>query len=144
MAIRPAIPPRNCGRAPAPAGQLDFLPDLSDNALDEQVAHVALVRPVVRVAQNGLNGVPTVTTLKASQTRIPPDTFNRVAYQGERVRIERRGAKPVFLVSEEDLALLEQLEDRYWVQEGRKALEEFEKSGQKPVPWERIKDRLGL
>ena len=85
-----------------------------------------------------------MTTLKASETRIPPDAFNRVAYQRERVRIERRGGKPVFLVSEEDLALLESLEDRYWAEEGRAALEEFAKSGQKPIPWEKIKQRLGL
>jgi len=85
-----------------------------------------------------------MTTLKASTTRIPPDTFNRVAYQRERVRIERRGAKPVFLVSEEDLELLEVLEERYWAEEGRKALREFEKSGRKPVPWEKIRTRLGL
>ena len=85
-----------------------------------------------------------MSALKASQTRIPPDTFNRVAYQGERVRIERRGAKPIYLVSEEDLDLLETLEDRYWAQEGRQALEEFEKSGRKPVPWEKIRQRLGL
>lgn len=85
-----------------------------------------------------------MTTLKASRTRIPPDTFNRVAYQRERVRIERRGAKPVFLVSEEDLELLEQLEDRYWADEGRKALEEFERSGKKPAAWQEIKKRLRL
>ncbi len=83
-------------------------------------------------------------TLKASQTRIPPDAFNRVAYQGERVRIERRGGKPVFLVSEEDLELLETLEDRYWAEEGRKALQEFKRSRGKPIPWEKIKERLGL
>jgi PHD/YefM family antitoxin component YafN of YafNO toxin-antitoxin module len=85
-----------------------------------------------------------MTTLQASQTRIPPDAFNRVAYQRERVRIERRGGKPVFLVSEEDLDLLEMLEDRYWAEEGRKALAEFKRSGEKPVPWEKIKARLGL
>lgn len=85
-----------------------------------------------------------MTTIKASATRIPPDTFNRVAYQSERVRIERRGGKPVYLVSEEDLALLEKLEDQYWAEEGRKALEEFERSGRKAVPWTRIKKRLGL
>jgi len=85
-----------------------------------------------------------MTTLKASKTRIPPDTFNRVAYQRERVRIERRGAKAVFLVSEEDLELLEALEDRYWAEEGRSALEEFERSGEKPVPWDEVKKRLGL
>jgi len=85
-----------------------------------------------------------MTRLKASQTRIPPDTFNRVAYQRERVRIERRGSRPVFLVSAEDLRLLEELEDRYWAAEGRKALKAFEKSGQKAVSWEKIKERLGL
>jgi hypothetical protein len=85
-----------------------------------------------------------MTNLKASQTRIPPDTFNRVAYQRQRVRIDRRGGRPVFLVSEEDLELLEKLEDRYWAEEGQKALKEFERSGKKPVPWEKIKERLGL
>jgi len=85
-----------------------------------------------------------MTTLKASRTRIPPDTFNRVAYQGERVRIERRGGKCVYLVSEEDIELLGRLEERYWAEEGRKALEEFRKSGQKPVPWEKVRQRLGL
>jgi PHD/YefM family antitoxin component YafN of YafNO toxin-antitoxin module len=85
-----------------------------------------------------------MTTLKASRTRIPPDTFNRVAYQRERVRIERRGARPVYLVSEDDLALLEKLEDRYWAEEGRKALREFKRSGRKAVPWEQLKKELGL
>ena len=85
-----------------------------------------------------------MTTLKASKTRIPPDAFNRVAYRRERVRIERRGGKPVFLVSEEDLEILEKMEDRYWAEEGRKALEEFKRSGKKPVPWVRIKEKLGL
>jgi len=85
-----------------------------------------------------------MTTLKASKTRIPPDAFNRVAYQRERIRIERRGGKPVFLVSEEDLELLEMLEDRYWAQEGQKALAEFRKSGLKPIPWEKVRQKLGL
>jgi PHD/YefM family antitoxin component YafN of YafNO toxin-antitoxin module len=85
-----------------------------------------------------------MTTLQASQTRIPPDAFNRVAYQRERVRIDRRGGKPVFLVSQEDLELLEMLEDGYWAEEGRKALEEFKQSAEKPIPWEQVKARLGL
>jgi PHD/YefM family antitoxin component YafN of YafNO toxin-antitoxin module len=85
-----------------------------------------------------------MTTLKASDTRIPPDTFSRVAYQRERVRISRRGGKPVFLVSEEDLSLLQALEDRYWTLEGRQALKEFQRSGQKAVPWEKVKKRLRL
>ena len=85
-----------------------------------------------------------MTTLKAAKTRIPPDAFNRVAYQRERVRIERRGGRPVFLVSQEDLDLLELLEDRHWAEEGRKALEEFKRSGAKKIPWEKVKERLGL
>jgi hypothetical protein len=85
-----------------------------------------------------------MTTLQASQTRIPPDAFNRVAYQRERVRIDRRGGKPVFLVCQEDLELLEMLEDGYWAEEGRKALEEFKQSGEKPIPWEQVKAKLGL
>ena len=85
-----------------------------------------------------------MTVLKASKTRIPPDAYNRVAYQRERVRIERRGGKAVFLVSEEDLETLEKLEDQYWAAEGRKALEEFNRSGQKTIRWEDIKKRLRL
>ena len=85
-----------------------------------------------------------MTTLKASETRIPPEAFNRVAYQRERVRIVRRGGRPVFLVSEEDLELLEKLEDLYWAEEGRKALDEFRKSGRKPIPWDKVRQRLGL
>jgi hypothetical protein len=86
----------------------------------------------------------TMTTLKASKTRIPPDTFNRVAYQGARVRIERRGAKPVFLICGEDLERLQLLEDRYWAEEGKKALAEFRKSGKKAIPLEKLKAELGL
>jgi PHD/YefM family antitoxin component YafN of YafNO toxin-antitoxin module len=85
-----------------------------------------------------------MTTLKASKTRIPPDAFNRVAYQRDRIRIERRGGRPVYIVSEEDLELLEKLEDIYWAEEGRKAIAEFKRSGSKPVPWEKIRKRLGL
>jgi len=50
----------------------------------------------------------------------------------------------VYLVSQEDLAFLEKLEDRYWAEEGKKALKEFEKSGEKAIPWEKTKAELGL
>ena len=85
-----------------------------------------------------------MTTLKASQTRIPPDAFNRVAYQQERVRIERRGGRAVYLVSEEDVTLLDELEDRYWAEEGAEALAEFKQSGQKGIPLAKVRQRLGL
>jgi len=89
-------------------------------------------------------GCAAMTTLKASETRIPPDAFNRVAYQGERVRIVRRGGRPVYLISEEDIERLEALEERYWAEEGQRALSEFRKSERKPIPLEDIKTRLGL
>jgi len=85
-----------------------------------------------------------MTTLIASQTRIPAETFSRVAYQRERVRIERRGSRPVYLVSEDDLQMLQRLEDRYWAEEGEKALAEFKNSGEKAVDWETLKAKLGL
>jgi PHD/YefM family antitoxin component YafN of YafNO toxin-antitoxin module len=82
-------------------------------------------------------------TLKASRTRIPADTLQRVACKGERVRIERRGAKPVYLVPEEDLKRIERVEDRYWAKAGRKALREFRKSGEKAIPWAELRAELG-
>jgi PHD/YefM family antitoxin component YafN of YafNO toxin-antitoxin module len=91
-----------------------------------------------------LGGSRAMTTLRASKTRIPPDTFSRVAYQGERIRIERRGGKPVYLVSEDDLRLLETLEDRYWAEQGRKALDDFRESGQKSIPLKKLKAELGM
>jgi len=70
--------------------------------------------------------------------------FSRVAYQRERVCIKRRGSRPVYLVSEDDLEMLQRLEDRYWAEEGEKALAEFKRSGEKAVDWETLKAKLGL
>ena len=85
-----------------------------------------------------------MTALTASQARIPPDTFNRVAYQGERVRIDRRGAPSVAIIPIEDLELLEFLEDQIDIQDAHKALAEMKAKGEKPVPWDEVKSRLGL
>ena len=80
-----------------------------------------------------------MTTMRASEARIPPDTFNRVAYQGERVRVERRGAPPVAIVSIRDLELLEFLEDQIDIEAAAKALADMKGKGEKPVPWEEAK-----
>jgi hypothetical protein len=85
-----------------------------------------------------------VEALKASQTRIPPETFNRVAYQGERVRVDRRGGKPLYLVSQEDLDLLAKLEDVHWTEEGQRALEEFDRSGEPSIPFSELRKHLGI
>ncbi len=85
-----------------------------------------------------------MTTLSASRTRIPPDAFNRVAYKGERIRVERRGGPSVVIICEEDAALLEALEDRLDLEEAREALAKMKAKGQKPVAWEKAKAALGL
>jgi prevent-host-death family protein len=85
-----------------------------------------------------------LTVLTASQARIPPDTFNRVAYRGERVRIERRGAPSVAIIPIEDLELLEFLEDQIDIEAAQKALADLKTKGEKPVPWDEVKARLGL
>jgi PHD/YefM family antitoxin component YafN of YafNO toxin-antitoxin module len=85
-----------------------------------------------------------MTTLAASKTRIPPDAFNRVAYGGERIRVERRGAPAVAIVSIQDLELLEYLEDRLDIEAAEKALANMKKKGEQPADWEDVKARLGL
>ena len=85
-----------------------------------------------------------MTVLTASQARIPPDTFNRVAYRGERVRIERRGAPAVAIIPIEDLELLEYLEDQIDIEAAKNALEEMKANGETPIAWDEAKTRLGL
>ena len=72
------------------------------------------------------------------------DALNRVAYQGERIILERRGKGVAAIVPMDDLALLEALEDREDVKAARKALAEMKRTGQKPIPWEKVKKELGL
>jgi prevent-host-death family protein len=52
------------------------------------------------------------------------DALNRVAYAGERIILERRGKGVAALVSMEDLALLERIEDEQDIKAARKALKE--------------------
>ncbi len=52
------------------------------------------------------------------------DAINRVAYAGERIILERRGKGVVALVSMDDLALLEEMENRSDIRAAKKALKE--------------------
>jgi prevent-host-death family protein len=52
------------------------------------------------------------------------DAINRVAYAGERIILERRGKGVAALVSVEDLALLEELENQADIRAAKKALKE--------------------
>ncbi|MBC8105028.1 MAG: type II toxin-antitoxin system Phd/YefM family antitoxin [Anaerolineae bacterium] len=72
------------------------------------------------------------------------DTVNRVAYQGERVILERRGTGVAAIVSMEDLALIEKLEDEADAKAARKALEEMKRKKLKPIPWTKARKQLGL
>ena len=72
------------------------------------------------------------------------DTLNRVAYQGERIVLERRGKGVAALVSMDDLAALERMEDEIDAREAKKALADMKRKGLKPIPWEQVKAELAL
>lgn len=67
------------------------------------------------------------------------DALNRVAYAGERIVLERRGKGVAALVSMEDLALLEEMENLADIRAAKKALKEKGR-----VPLDKIKARLGM
>ncbi len=67
------------------------------------------------------------------------DAINRVAYAGERIIVHRRGKDVAALVSVEDLAVLENLEDMIDLTDAREALKE-----PGSVSWEKMKKDLGL
>jgi len=67
------------------------------------------------------------------------DALNRVAYGGERVILARRGKGVVALVSMDDLAVLERLEDE---SDLRAALKARKEKG--AVPLKKVKARLGM
>ena len=71
------------------------------------------------------------------------DALNRVAYQGDRVVLERRGKGVAAIVSIDDLELLEALEDYEDVRAAKRTLAEMKRKGQKPVPLADIINRLG-
>jgi prevent-host-death family protein len=66
------------------------------------------------------------------------EALNRVAYQGERVVMHRRGKPVAALVPLEDLAILEALENERDLAGARKALRE-----KGSVPLEKLKAELG-
>ena len=68
------------------------------------------------------------------------ETLNRVAYQGERVVIHRRGKDVAVLINTEEAALLEMLEDFSDLRAAKEAMAE----GGEPVSIEDVKKELGL
>ena len=69
------------------------------------------------------------------------DLVNRAAYGKERVGLTRHGRRVAAIVSIEDLALLERLEDRIDLDAARAALAENE---DEPEAWKDVRQALDL
>ena len=78
----------------------------------------------------------TVTEAEGTLAR----TVRRVLEERERVTLTEGGKPVAAIVTAEDLAFLEALEDRVDLEEARKALVE----GGPSIPWEQIKAELGI
>lgn len=77
-----------------------------------------------------------MTRVPASKAREQfADILNDVAFRGERVVLHRHGKDVAAVISVEDLALLEALEDRYDLEAAQEALQEPGAS----TPWEQLK-----
>jgi len=68
------------------------------------------------------------------------DAISRVAYKGERILVRRSGKDVVAIVSIEDLATLEAMEDHRDIEAARAALAESDER----IPYEKIRRELGL
>jgi prevent-host-death family protein len=82
-----------------------------------------------------------MTRLAATEARIRfADVVNDVAFRGQRVVLQRHGKDIAAVVPIEDLALLEELEDRIDLEAARKALRDKEPA----VAWDALKRELGI
>ena len=70
------------------------------------------------------------------------DLINRVAYGKDRVVLTRRNKPLAAVVPFEDIALIEEIEDREDLKAARTAIREAKRKG--TIPWTRIKKELGL
>lgn len=82
-----------------------------------------------------------MTTLNITEIRDNlSEAISRVAYKGERILVRRSGKDVVAIVSVEDLAALEAMEDEYDIQAARAALAESDER----IPYEKVRRELGL
>jgi len=72
------------------------------------------------------------------------DVVNRAFYAKERVALTRYGHTLAAIVPAEDLELLEAMEDRIDADDARQVLADMKAKGEKPIPWAKVKKRLGL
>jgi prevent-host-death family protein len=87
----------------------------------------------------------TTVTTKDARNQLS-ELVNRAAYGKERIVLTRRGKSIAALVPLDDLLALEQmmrrLEDQADLEAAQKALDEAKHKG--TVPWEKVKEELGL
>jgi PHD/YefM family antitoxin component YafN of YafNO toxin-antitoxin module len=69
------------------------------------------------------------------------EAVSRVTKKKERIVLQRRGKDVAALVPLEDLALLEELEDRRDVEEAKRRLAD---PNDKTIPYEQVRRELGL
>ena len=81
-----------------------------------------------------------ITTVTARQNF--SDLINRVAYGKDRIVLTRRNQPLAAVVPIEDMALLEEIEERHDLKAARAALREVARKGTRP--WTQIKKELGL
>ena len=71
-------------------------------------------------------------------------TLRRVSRGKERIVLSERGKEVAILVPIGDMRLLREIEDRQDNEAADRALAEMAATGEKPIPWEKVKERLGL
>jgi prevent-host-death family protein len=82
-----------------------------------------------------------MTTLNITEMRDNlSEAISRVAYKGERILVRRSGKDVVAIISIDDLATLEAIEDQRDVEAARAALAESDER----IPYEKIRRELGL
>lgn len=84
-----------------------------------------------------------MTTLTASKTRIPRKVFAKVVHKGERVKITKYDEE-IYLVSKEDMELLQTIEDSVDGMLADEVMERIRKGKERAIPWEEAKKELGL
>jgi antitoxin Phd len=68
-------------------------------------------------------------------------TINKVAYENERIILDRRGKEVAAIISIEDLKLLEKIEDYIDIHEAERLLAD---PMEKPIPYEQVRKELGF
>ena len=86
-----------------------------------------------------------MTHMAASKARADfAEVVRRAEHKGERIVLSRNGKDVAAIVPVEDVALLEELEEKGDLAAVRAALAETRRKREKPIPWEQARELLGL